>query len=112
MKAAPDRRKAQRWQICEARELPNAVVLCDVGTMSFRRLMELLFAVILIAGLAVAPWAVTPAAAKHAHAAAMTDMPAMAFGMGLIWLLVLAALALSIATLIKYLRSDNTRRLQ
>ena len=37
-------------------------------------------------------------------------MPAMAFGMGLIWLLVLAAFGLGIAALVKYLRSDNSRQ--
>ena len=45
--------------------------------MRFRRLSELFLAVILIAGLAVAPWAATPAVAMHGHAAAMADMSDM-----------------------------------
>ena len=39
----------------------------------------------------------------------MDTMPAMAFGMGLIWLLVGVALVLGIAALIKYLRTDTAR---
>src|SRR5438105_967572 len=49
--------------------------------MRFRRLIELFFAVILIAGLAVAPLAATLAVAKPVHAAGMTDMSAMAADM-------------------------------
>jgi hypothetical protein len=42
----------------------------------------------------------------------MDAMPAMAVGMGLIWLLVTVALVLSSAALVKYLRSDTSARPQ
>ena len=49
--------------------------------MRLRPLFNLVFAVLLTAGLIVAPWAASPAAATPAHMAAMSDMTTMSADM-------------------------------
>ena len=70
-------------QICEAPALPSAPGLCNCSEMFVRRLFRLLLALLVTAGLMVAPLAV-PAAGEIAMAATMVqgaDAPGMAADM-------------------------------
>ena len=65
--------KVNGWRTCETRRLPKFPALWEEEAMNLRRLLNLVQAILVIAGLAVAPL-VAPGAATRGMAAGMADM--------------------------------------